>query len=46
MVGAVCHGPAGFLSAHRADGTWLFAGRTLTGFTNEQFRGRRDSRAA
>lgn len=36
VVGAVCHGPAGFLSAHRADGSWLFAGRRLTGFTNEE----------
>lgn len=34
MVGAVCHGPAAFLPAHRADGTWLFAGRRLSGFTN------------
>jgi putative intracellular protease/amidase len=36
MVGAVCHGPAAFLPAHRADGTWLFAGRRLTSFTNEE----------
>lgn len=36
MVGAVCHGPAGFLSAHRPDGTWLFQGRKLTAFTNEE----------
>lgn len=36
IVGAVCHGPAAFLSAHRADGSWLFAGRRLTGFTNEE----------
>jgi putative intracellular protease/amidase len=35
-VGGVCHGPAGFLSAHRADGSWLFRGRTLTAFTNEE----------
>jgi putative intracellular protease/amidase len=35
-VGGVCHGPAGFLSAHRADGTWLFTGRRLTSFTNEE----------
>lgn len=36
IVAAVCHGPAGFLSAHRADGTWLFKDRRLTGFSNEE----------
>jgi putative intracellular protease/amidase len=36
FVGAVCHGPASFLSAHRADGTWLFKGRRLCAFTNEE----------
>ena len=36
FVGGVCHGPAGFLSAHREDGTWLFRGRKLTAFTNEE----------
>ncbi len=36
FVGGVCHGPAWFLSAHRADGTWLFKGRKLTAFTNEE----------
>ena len=35
-VGGVCHGPASFLSAHRADGTWAFRGRKLTSFTNEE----------
>lgn len=35
-VGGVCHGPASFLPAHRADGTWLFKGRKLTGFTNAE----------
>ena len=35
-VAAVCHGPAGFLSAHRADGSWLFKDRELTGFSNEE----------
>ncbi len=34
IVAAVCHGPASFLSAHRADGMWLFRGRQLTGFSN------------
>jgi putative intracellular protease/amidase len=36
VVAAVCHGPAAFLSATRPDGTWPFAGRKLTGFTNEE----------
>ncbi len=36
IVSAVCHGPAGFLSAHRPDGSWLFKGRKLTGFSNEE----------
>ena len=36
IVCAVCHGLAGFLSAHRADGTWLFKDRSLTGFSNEE----------
>ena len=36
IVASVCHGPASFLSAHRDDGTWLFAGRELTSFTNEE----------
>jgi putative intracellular protease/amidase len=35
-VCAVCHGPASFLSAARPDGSWLFEGRELTGFTNEE----------
>jgi putative intracellular protease/amidase len=38
IVAAVCHGPAGLLSARRADGSWLFAGRRLTAFTNEEER--------
>lgn len=36
IVCAVCHGSASFLSAARADGSWLFEGRELTGFTNEE----------
>jgi putative intracellular protease/amidase len=36
VVSAVCHGPAGLLPAAREDGTWAFAGRRLTGFTNEE----------
>jgi putative intracellular protease/amidase len=36
ILAAVCHGPASFLSAHDAGGKWLFAGRRLTGFSNEE----------
>lgn len=36
IVSALCHGPAGFLSAHQPDGTWLFKDRQLTGFSNEE----------
>jgi putative intracellular protease/amidase len=34
IVAAVCHGPAGFFTASRADGTWAFKDRQLTGFSN------------
>jgi putative intracellular protease/amidase len=34
-VAAICHGPASFLAAGDADG-WLFAGRKLTAFTDEE----------
>jgi hypothetical protein len=33
-VAAVCHGPAGLLTASRSDGTWACADRQLTGFSN------------
>ena len=36
VLAAVCHGPASFLSAFDANGEWLFKGRKLTGFTNEE----------
>ena len=36
LIGAVCHGPAGLLSAVDTDGTWLFAGREMTAFTDEE----------
>jgi putative intracellular protease/amidase len=36
LVAAMCHGPAGLLSATRDDGSWLFTGRRLTAFTNEE----------
>ncbi|MEV7502715.1 type 1 glutamine amidotransferase domain-containing protein [Streptomyces sp. NPDC093018] len=35
-VSAVCHGPAAFLPARDAAGGWLFAGRAVTGFSNEE----------
>lgn len=38
VVAALCHGPAGLLSAIREDGTFAFAGRELTAFTNEEER--------
>ncbi len=36
IVAAVCHGPAGLLTASRADGTWALKDRQLTGFSNEE----------
>lgn len=33
-VGAVCHGPAALVTAKKADGTPLVAGKRVTGFTN------------
>jgi putative intracellular protease/amidase len=36
VLAAVCHGPASFLSAHDAEGKWLFEGRRLTAFSNEE----------
>jgi putative intracellular protease/amidase len=36
VLAAVCHGPASFLSAFDKDGEWLFKGRRLTGFSNEE----------
>ncbi|MEO6083965.1 MAG: type 1 glutamine amidotransferase domain-containing protein [Umezawaea sp.] len=38
VVAALCHGPAGLLSAIREDGTFAFAGRELTAFTDEEER--------
>lgn len=32
VVSAVCHGPAGLVGAHRADGKSIFSGRRATGF--------------
>ena len=36
VVAAVCHGPAGLLTASRADGTWACLDRQLTGFSNDE----------
>ena len=38
-VAAMCHGPAGLLSARRRDGGWLFEGRRVTAFTDAEERG-------
>jgi putative intracellular protease/amidase len=35
-VVAVCHGPLALFGAKKADGTPLVAGKTVTGFTNEE----------
>ncbi|VXB80655.1 Putative intracellular protease/amidase [Microbacterium sp. 8M] len=37
-IAPFCHGPAGLLSATAADGSFAFAGRTLTVFTDEEER--------
>ena len=36
IIAAVCHGPAGLVSATTAEGKPLVAGRKLTGFTNQE----------
>ncbi|PFG16113.1 putative intracellular protease/amidase [Propionicimonas paludicola] len=36
VVAALCHGPAGLLSATRPDGTFAFAGRRLAAFTDAE----------
>jgi putative intracellular protease/amidase/uncharacterized protein (DUF2267 family) len=36
VVAAVCHGTAALLPATRPDGAWAFAGRNLSGFSNEE----------
>lgn len=35
-VAALCHGQAAFLSAGDAEGKWLFTGRKMTSFTDEE----------
>jgi putative intracellular protease/amidase len=36
VVSALCHGPAGLLTANRADGRPLVLGRRVTGFSNAE----------
>jgi len=36
IIAAVCHGPAGFVGATKADGTPLVAGKTITSFTDAE----------
>jgi putative intracellular protease/amidase len=38
LIAALCHGPAGLLSATDEDGKFVFAGRRLTTFTDEEER--------
>jgi putative intracellular protease/amidase len=38
IIAPLCHGPAALLSANLPGGKWLFAGRTLTVFTDEEER--------
>jgi putative intracellular protease/amidase len=36
VIAAVCHGPAGLVTARRADGEPLVAGKRVTAFTNAE----------
>jgi putative intracellular protease/amidase len=36
LIGAVCHGPAALLSAVDEDGRWIFAGREMAAFTDDE----------
>lgn len=36
IIAAVCHGPAAFVNANDSEGDWLFAGKSLTSFTNAE----------
>lgn len=36
VIGSVCHGPAALLAAHDTDGRWIFEGRRMTAFTDEE----------
>jgi putative intracellular protease/amidase len=36
LIGAVCHGPAGFVDVKLSSGKYLVEGKRITGFTNEE----------
>ncbi|MGM0844792.1 MAG: type 1 glutamine amidotransferase domain-containing protein [Bacillota bacterium] len=36
LIGAVCHGPAGFADVKLSSGKYLVEGKRITGFTNEE----------
>jgi putative intracellular protease/amidase len=36
VVGAVCHGSAGLVDIKLSDGSYLIAGKSVAGFTNEE----------
>lgn len=36
VVASLCHGPASFMAAGNPDGSWLFKGRRLTAFTDDE----------
>ncbi|MBM7583871.1 putative intracellular protease/amidase [Bacillus pakistanensis] len=36
IIGAVCHGPAGFVDVKLSTGKWIVDGKRVTGFTNEE----------
>jgi putative intracellular protease/amidase len=36
LIAPVCHGQAALLAAKAADGSWLFAGRAMTAFSDEE----------
>ncbi|MBT2246286.1 type 1 glutamine amidotransferase domain-containing protein [Sphingobium sp. BHU LFT2] len=38
LIAAVCHGPAGLVSARKADGSSVLQGRKVTGFTDSEER--------
>jgi putative intracellular protease/amidase len=36
VVGAVCHGPSGFINLKLSDGTYLVSGKRINSYTNEE----------
>jgi putative intracellular protease/amidase len=36
ILASICHGTASFLTAHDGNGQWLFRGRKLTAFSNQE----------